>query len=446
LSSKTLETISEAEYLALLPVSEREKILSNYSDSELAILFYDWNTWARPKQLPPKKEWYIWLLKAGRGFGKTRSGAGWVHERAIEQRREIAMIARTPADARDFMIEGPGGILRNTHPELRPLYEPSKRRLTWRSTGSIALIYSDDEPEQLRGFSGDTAWADEFCKFKHPQETWDNLQFGMRETGGTPKICITTTPKPMRILQIIKALPGCIEVIGTSYENKANLHPLWFKEVLARYEGTRLGRQEIYAEELTDNPDALWKRDNLDKNRVTQHPALVRVVVAVDPEAKNNPTSAETGIIVAGIGEDGHGYILDDLSLKSSPDEWAKMAITGYHKHNADRIIGESNNGGDMVEYTIRTIEKNIPFNQVHASRGKYIRAEPISALYEQNKIHHVGTFGDLEDQMCEWTVGDKSPDRLDALVWALTELMLKEDEVFEGTIIYDDPVNISTI
>jgi phage terminase large subunit-like protein len=429
--------------MALRPESERRQIIKdNFTPEEAEHLLYVWRFWARPKQLPPDGDWYIWLLKAGRGFGKTRSGAGWVHDRAIVYKREIALIARTPADARDFMIEGPGGILRNTHPSQKPLYEPSKRRLTW-NNGTVATIFSDDEYEQLRGFSGDTAWLDEFCKFKHPQEVWDNLQFGMREAGGAPKICITTTPKPMRILQTIKALPGCVEVIGSSYENKSNLHPTWFKEVLSKYEGTRLGRQEIHAEELSDNPEALWKRADIENNRVTDYPTLVRIVVAIDPQAKNNPDSAETGIVVAGICPNGHGYVLDDLSLKASPDNWAKEAISGYHKYDADRIIGESNNGGDMVEYTVRTIEPNIPFNQVHASRGKYLRAEPISALYEQGKVHHVGAFAELEDQMCEWVSGDTSPDRLDALVWALTELMI-DGEPLEGTVIYDEPVQIS--
>jgi len=420
-----------------LPEAEREAIISSYSDEELALIHYDWHTWARPKQLPPPGDWYVWLLMAGRGFGKTRTGSGWAHERAIAQPREIAFIARTPADARDFMIEGPGGIIQNTHPDDTPLYEPSKRRLTWKN-GSVATIFSDENPDQLRGFSGDTAWIDEFAKFKHPQEVWDNLQFGMREAGGEPRIFISTTPRPLRILHQIKEMANCVTVTGSSYENKSNLHPLWFKDVLSRYEGTRIGRQEIYAEILTDNPDALWKREDIEKHRVTDYPTLTRIVVAIDPQAKNNPDSAETGIVVAGIAPNGHGYVLDDLSLKATPDGWAKEAISGYHKYQGDRVIGEANNGGDMVEYTVRTIEPNIPFSQVHASRGKQARAEPVSALYEQGKVHHVGCFPDLEDQMCEWVPGDTSPDRLDALVWALTELMI-EPPALNGIVIYED-------
>jgi phage terminase large subunit-like protein len=210
--------------------------------------------------------------------------------------------------------------------------------------------------------------------------------------------------------------------------------------ILDKYEGTRLGRQELAGEILEANPDALWKRERIDELRVINHPELIRVVVGVDPEATNTETSAETGIIVAGIGiKDGqvHGYVLDDLSLKASPNDWASAAVTGYHKHKADRIIGEVNNGGDMVEYTVKTVDNNVAFTKVHASRGKYLRAEPVSALYEQGRIHHVGFFPDLEEQMCEWVPGETSPDHLDALVWAITDLMLQEEEI-ESIVTFD--------
>ena len=429
--------------LASLPEEEQKTILNSYTDDQLAVLYYDWHTWARPKQMAPPGDWYVWLLMAGRGFGKTRCGAGWTQERATGQQRWIAYVAKTPADARDFMIEGPGGILRNTHPEERPHYEPSKRRLTW-PNGAVATIYSDEQPDQLRGFSGDTAWIDEFAKFKHPVEVWDNLQFGMREIGGEPRVFISTTPRPLRVLNQIKAMDNCITVTGSSYENRSNLHPLWFDTILSRYEGTRIGRQEIHAEMLTDNPEALWKRADIENNRVTEAPQLIRIVVAIDPQAKNKPDSSETGIVVAGIDQWKQGYVLDDLSIKTSPDIWAKEAITGYHKYKADRIIGETNNGGDMVELTVRTVDPNVPFSQVTASRGKETRAEPISALYEQGKVHHVGCFSDLEDQMCEWVPGMKSPDRIDALVWALTELMLTEPAL-QGMAVYEpDDIQIS--
>lgn len=339
--------------------------------------------------------------------------------------RWIALVARTPADARDYMIEGPGGILRNTHPRERPLYEPSKRRLTW-PNGSWATIYSDEEPDQLRGYSGDTAWLDEFAKWKHPQECWDNLQFGMREASGDrPRRLITTTPRPIKVLKAIEAMPGTVVVTGSSYENRANLDPAWFAETLAAYEGTRLGRQEIYAEIIDDVPGALWQRQMIEDSRVTEHPQLVRVVVGVDPEAESGEGSAETGIIVAGLGKDGHGYVLEDASLRGTPDQWGRAVVTAYHKLQADRIIGEVNNGGEMVGYVIRTIDRRVPFRAVRASRGKVARAEPVAALYEQGKVHHVGVFAELEDQLCSWVPGDKSPDRLDALVWSLTELMI---------------------
>lgn len=244
--------------------------------------------------------------------------------------------------------------------------------------------------------------------------------------GADPRAIVTTTPKPVPLIKELKTDPNTVTVRSTTYENLPNLAPAFADEIIGRYEGTRLGRQELLAEILDDNPDALWGRSDIEENRVVKAPDLVRIVVGVDPQARNEPTSAETGIVVAGRDADGRGYILDDLSIKATPEKWAQRAVTGYYRHNADRIIGEINNGGDMVEFTIRTVDRNISYKGVHASRGKQIRAEPISSLYEQGKVHHVGMFPELEDQLCEWIPGDKSPDRLDALVWALTELMFK--------------------
>jgi len=417
--------------IASLPAGKRRKLLEELNDKEALALFYDWGFWARSKQLPPPGDWSTWLIRTGRGWGKTRTGSSWVHQRAMERPgRWSALVARTPADARDYMIEGPGGFLRNIHPDERPHYEPSKRRLTWRN-GSWATIYSDQEPDQLRGFSGDTAWLDEFGKFKHPEETWDNLQFGMREASSDrPRQLITTTPRPLKILKIIEAFPRTVVVRGSSYENRDNLDPRWFEEVLMRYEGTRLGRQEIYGEILDDVPGALWKLERIDELRVAEAPELVRVVVAVDPAATSKPTSAETGIMVAGRGVDGDGYVLTDRSCRMSPHGWATRAVTAFDEFRADRLVAEVNNGGEMVEHTVRTVRPSISYKDVHASRGKRIRGEPISALYEQGRIHHVGLFPELEDELCNWVPEgvDWSPNRLDALVWALTEL-------FEGEV-----------
>ena len=355
--------------------------------------------------------------------------------------RWAALFARTRADARDYMVEGPGGILLNTPPHERPNYEPSKRRLTW-PNGSWGTIYTDEDPDQARGFSGDTAWWDEFGKYKRPEACWDNLQFGMREiSADRPRQLITTTPRPLPILSKIERRSDTVVVVGSSYENRANLDAQWMSHTLGVYEGTRIGRQEIHAEILDDNPEALWKRSQIEDTRLDKLPGpMTRIVVGVDPQARNQADSAETGIVVAGFSR-GRWYVLDDMSIKASPEGWARQAVRAYHKYAADRIIGEINNGGDMVEHTVRTVDPNVSYKAVSASRGKQIRAEPISALYEQGRVHHVGVFPELEDQMCEWVPGRTSPDRMDALVWSLTELMTSSNRI----VIYHEPRRIST-
>jgi phage terminase large subunit-like protein len=398
------------------------------TEQQLLSLRYDWKFWARPKQLAPAGDWATWLIKAGRGFGKTRAGSGWVNERAKESPgRWIALLAKTPADARDYMIEGPGGFLKNTAPDFKPLYEPSKRRLTW-PNGSWATIYSDEEPDQSRGFSGDTVWIDELAKFKHPKECLENLDFGMREVSADrPRKLITTTPRPIKIMKEIEAAKDTITINGSSYENRSNLDASWYVNTLSKYEGTRLGRQEIYGETLSDNPGALWKMALIDEMRVTVAPVTMkRIVLAIDPAATSNENSDETGMVVAGLGTDNKGYVLADLTLRGTPEEWARCAVNAYHVWHADRIIAETNNGGEMVETVIRMVDKNVSYKSIHASRGKIPRAEPISALYEQKRVCHVGIFPEMEDQMCDYDpkVAKYSPDRMDALVWALTELM----------------------
>lgn len=396
----------------------------------------DWRFWARPKQLPPPGDWDTWVIRAGRGFGKTRSGAGWIHERAMQHpKRWMALIARNAADARDYMIEGPGGLLKNCPKSQLPHYEPSKRRVTW-PNGSWATIYTDEEPDQLRGFSGDTAWLDEFAKYKHPEALWDNLNFGMREpSGDQPRRLITTTPRPLEVLKLIEADPRTRVVVGNSYENRANLDPKWFDKTLSKYKGTRLGRQEIEAEILSDVPGALWSRRQLDAERfdASRHgslPTFVRIIVAVDPSTTNNDNSNEAGIIVVALAESGIAFVLDDWSEQGSPDQWARKAVAAYRRYMADAIVAESNQGGEMVRMTIQSVDANVPVKLVHASRGKYIRAEPVSALYEQGRVRHLGTLPTLEDQMISFTparAADRSdgysPDRVDALVWGLTEL-----------------------
>jgi len=421
----------------LLPEQERLKTLKSLTDKEAEALLFDWEFWARPKQIPPGWDWYIWLMLSGRGGGKTRPGAELVIKWAREGYSPIALIGATKADVRDTMVEvGDSSILSISPPWFMPEYEPSKRRVTW-PNGVLGIIYSGDEPDQLRGPQEQKAWVDELAKFKYPQEAWDNLMLGLR-MGNKPQAVVSTTPRPIKaIKELVKderteSNPnGRVAVTrGHTLENADNLAPDFLRYIMRKYEGTRLGRQELAGEILDDNPNALWQRDQIDALRVTQHPDLARIVVGVDPAASDKEESDETGIIVAGIAPHMgalHGYILDDLTLKGSPNQWATAAVTGYYKNRADKIVAEVNNGGDMVENTVRMVDKSVAYKAVHASRGKYVRAEPVSALYEQGRVHHVGFFPDLEDQLCEWVPGNTSPDRLDALVWALTELMLED-------------------
>ena len=408
-----------------LPAGRRAEFLSSLTEAEAEALFYDWPEWARPNQLPPEKAWRTWLLMAGRGFGKTRCGAEWVRGRAEAQpTARIALVAPTAADARDVMVEGESGILACCPPGNRPLYEPSKRRLTW-PNGAMATTYSADEPDRLRGPQHTDAWADEIAAWKYP-ESWDMLMFGLR-LGADPRAVVTTTPKPVKVVRDLLKAETTEATRGSTYENRDNLAPAFLEQIVAKYEGTRLGRQELAGELLDDVPGALWTRAMVDAARVAHAPELARVVVAIDPAVTSGEDSDETGIVVAGKGADGRAYVLADRTCRLSPDGWAKRATLAASEFRADRIVAEVNNGGDLVERVIRTVDARAPYKKVHASRGKRVRAEPVAALYEQGRVSHVGGLPDLEDQMCAFVPEgtDGSPDRVDALVWALTELML---------------------
>ncbi len=391
----------------------------------------DWSSKARPNQLLPTGDWWLWMILAGRGWGKTRTGSEAVRQWVeAGKAKRIALIGATAADVRDVMVEGESGILSVSPNWNRPEYEPSKRRLTW-SNGCIATTFSADEPDRLRGPQHDHAWADELGAWRYPDACWDMLQLGLR-AGKHPRVIVTSTPRPTKLIRGLVAREGQGVIItkGSTYENRANLAQPFFDAIAARYEGTRIGRQELEAEILTDVAGALWQLDWIDRDRVLAAPDLRRIVVAIDPAVSTNEGSDETGIIVAGVGRDGHGYIIDDCSGRFAPHEWAARAIEAYHSHKADRIVAEVNQGGQMVEATIRVQAPKVAFKAVHASRGKVVRAEPVSALYEQKKVHHVAHLAQLEDQLCSFTSDyDRgrggSPDRLDALVWALTELML---------------------
>ncbi len=384
---------------------------------------FNWRKIARDKQLPPEGEWRIWVVMAGRGFGKTRTGAEWVREMVETGRaKRIALVGPTAADVRDVMVEGESGILAISPPWFMPRYEPSKRRLTW-PNGAVATTFSADKPDRLRGPQHDAAWCDELAAWRYP-EAFDMLLLGLR-LGSDPRVVVTTTPKPLPHIKELIQDPRAVVVRGSTYENLDNLAPAFAERIIKRYEGTRLGRQELHAEILDDVPGALWNREMLEAVRVTDHPPLVRVVVGVDPAASVGEEASEVGIVVAGLGRDGHAYVIDDATISASPAVWAGQVVAAYRRHMADRVVAEVNNGGDMVAHTIRTVDERVAIQKVWASRGKYTRAEPVAALYEQGRVHHVGFFGDLEDQLCSWTPGMVSPDRLDALVWAVTALML---------------------
>lgn len=394
------------------------------SDVDALVRRWSWRTWARPEQLLPADPWTYWLIKAGRGWGKTRTGAEAVREWIDRGHNFVNLIGATADDARDIMVQGESGILAICPAWERPEYKPSQRKLIW-PNGAESLIFTADEPERLRGKQHEKLWADEVGAWRYA-DAWDQAKFGLR-LGALPQAIITTTPRPTKLVRELIADPATIVTRGKTYDNRDNLAPSFFDAILRRYEGTRIGRQEIDGELLDDNPGALFRRADIDAGRKQMAPTLTRLVVAIDPAVTNNEDSDETGIIVAGVDSLGEPHIIADLSERNTPDGWARTAVKAYHDYRADRIIAEVNNGGAMVESVLRAVDRSVSYKEVRASRGKAIRAEPVAALYEQHKIHHVGSHPALEDQMCEWNPADataKSPDRMDAMVWAVTELM----------------------
>ena len=402
------------------PPRDRREIIDN------------WGYWGRRfQQFPPDgDDWRTWLLLGGRGAGKTRAGAEWVRAMALglwgARCERIAIVAPTFDEARLVMIEGKSGLLA-IHPDhQRPLFQPSRRLVTW-PNGSIAQVFSAEEPEGLRGPQFDAAWCDELAKWKHADAAWDMLSFALR-LGDNPRVTVTTTPRAVPILK--RLLSDAATAVSTSRtaDNRRYLAQSFWKDIQARYAGTRLGRQELDGELIDDDPDALFRREGIEAIRVRSCPPLTRVVVAVDPPAGHGKRSNACGIICAGLGEDGRCYVLDDATVQGArPAQWARKAVALYHARQADRVVAEVNQGGAMVEAVLREIDPDVSFRAVHATRGKQARAEPVAALYEQDRVSHVGVFPDLEDEMCASIEGSgKSPDRLDALVWAVTDLMLR--------------------
>lgn len=379
---------------------------------------------ARTEQIPTDNEnWNTWLFLAGRGAGKTRTAAEWLAWKAISNEgTRWAIVAPTHADARDTCVEGESGIL-NILKEYGVLkdYNRSISEIFLTNRSRIKL-FSGEEPDRLRGPQFHGGWFDELAAFKRA-DAWDQYQFGAR-LGQHPQTIITTTPRPTKLIKDLVDREGVKVVRGSTFDNAKNLAASALAELKLRYENTRLGRQELYGEILDTVEGALWTREMIERARVTDIPPLIRIVVAIDPAVTNNADSDETGIVAAGITSDNHYYVLSDKSLRASPDAWARQAVNLYHDLGADKIIAETNNGGDMVTLLIKQVDHSAPVKKVTATRGKQLRAEPISSLYEQGRVHHHGYFAELETQMCEWTpVSSESPDRLDALVWAITEL-----------------------
>ncbi len=433
-----LDELSPFEKLALLPAKEREKIVAGLSNEEAAAFFSDWDLIGRPKQQPPKWNWLVWLLLAGRGFGKTRTGAEMV-KRWKEDFPVIHLVGPTSADARDVMVEGPAGI-RSICPEA--IYESSRRRVVFRN-GSIALMFSADEPDRLRGPQCYKAWADEPASWRYP-EAWDQMMFGLR-LGSLPQVVATTTPRPTPLIKDLVARKDrdVALTIGSTRENLTNLAPTFLNTVVAKYKDTRLGRQELEAELLTDTEGALWTNALIERYRVTQAFPMEVIVVGVDPPAadpemnmageEEKRLNAECGIITAGRYQQRHAEgrglphvnVLADDSMTGSPEQWGRAVVDTYWREGAHIVVAESNQGRAMVRSVIQNIDPNVPVKLVWASQNKRTRAEPISAAYEQGRCHHLGFFADLETQMCNWVPGEKSPDRMDALVWALWALLI---------------------
>ncbi len=397
--------------------------------------------WALPHQLPPEGAWRTWVIMGGRGAGKTRAGAEWVRAQVegagpkdAGRARRVALVGETVDQVREVMVMGDSGILACSPPDRRPAWEATRKRLVW-PNGAVAQVFSAHEPESLRGPQFDAAWADELAKWKRAEEAWDMLQFALR-LGDAPRQVVTTTPRAVPVLKAILQNPSTVLTNAPTEANRAYLAASFLEEVRARYGGTRLGRQELDGEFLEDVEGALWSHRGIDACRVDRAPKLDRVVVAVDPAVSHGRGSDACGIVVAGAVTDGppqdwRAYVLEDATVSAArPADWAKAALAAMERHGAERLVAEVNQGGDLVESVIRQIDPMVPYRALRAGRGKAARAEPVAALYEQGRVRHLPGLEALEDEMCRMTVrgfaGGGSPDRTDALVWALTELMIR--------------------
>lgn len=431
---------TDASALARMSPRERASFFAKLDADELESLKTLWPFWARAEQLIPPGDWVYWLPLAGRGWGKTRTGAEtirhWAHDFPL-----VNLIGATADDVRDVMVEGESGVLAVCPRDERPRYVAHKRRLEW-PNGAKSLLFSAEEPERLRGKQHMKLWADELAAWRYP-EAWDQAVFGLR-LGDRPQAIITTTPRPTRLMRDLLADPLTFSTQHSTYENIGNLAENFLERVVRKYEGTRLGRQELHAHLLLDVPGALWTRETIEAAHVGKEeiPKLGRIVVALDPPVTSGESADECGMIVAGLAPDRRVFILADLSRQGeTPLGWVLRAVTALKEFGADCLVAEVNNGGEMIETMIRQVDANVAFRAVRASRGKFTRAEPVAALYEQGRVRHCGIFARLEDQMCLMTPdfdrgrAGYSPDRVDALVWAVSSLVFDQGEgggVFE--------------
>ena len=431
---------SGADWIACETAEVQRSFLDDLTHEELLALPFMFDFWAMPHQLPPEGNWRSWVIMGGRGAGKTRAGAEWVRA-AVEGSRptdpgrchRIALVGETLDQVREVMVFGESGILACSPPDRRPQWHATRRMLIW-PNGATAQAFSAHEPESLRGPQFDGAWVDELAKWKKGHDTWDMLQFALR-LGEEPRVCVTTTPRNVGVLKELLKMSSTVVTHAPTEANAANLAGSFLEEVRIRYAGSRLSRQELDGILVEDVEGALWTGALLEAARVQTLPVLDRIVVAVDPATTSREGSDECGIMVVGAVtrgqvQDWRAYVLEDASTKGlGPFQWAGAAVAAMDRWGADRMVAEVNQGGDMIESLIRQIDPLVPFRKLHASRGKAARAEPVAALYEQGRVFHHGDLGDLEDQMCAMTVqgyaGKGSPDRLDALVWALHELII---------------------
>lgn len=422
-----VEDRSVAERMAMLPPDERRKLLRGWSEAKCAEFLQSWCIWARPSQLPPKGDWRLWLMMAGRGYGKTRAGAEWVHWLAEAPALRIALVGPSEDEARAVMVEGSSGLLACATAAAQPQWEPSRGVLSWPS-GTQAFVYSGAHPEGLRGPEHDFAWCDEVAKWARGAASWDNMMLGLRR-GERPQVLATTTPRPGALLRRLMRSEGLVLTRGRTEDN-VQLSRGYLAHVTRLYGGTRLGRQELDGELIEDVAGALWSRDTIERCRVARPPEAARIVIGVDPPASSEGDAC--GIVAVMLGADGCGYVIEDASVEAqAPEGWARAVAACAARHGADRVVAEANNGGEMVRSVLLAASVALPVKLVHASRGKAARAEPVSLLYERGRVFHAGAFPELEDQMCGLVTGGgyegpgRSPDRADALVWALTELML---------------------